>query len=76
MMKTLLLGILYSAMRRYVGSGVFDRLETMVMMINDEGLSGAEKRRRVLEGMSTEMRTIGSVAVAAALEIVVLKINA
>ena len=75
-MKTFLLGILYSAMRRYIGGGVFDRLETLVRMINDEGLSGAEKRRRVLEGMSTEMRAVGSVAVAAALEIVVLKINA
>lgn len=75
-MKTLLLNILYSAIRRYIGGGVFDRVKAAVEGINDADIPGKDKRQHVLAALSFEVRQVGMVAIAAATEIIVLRLRA
>ena len=74
-MKALLIGILYAAMRKYIGGGVFDRIKGAVETIDDADIPGAEKRGVVLDALAVEVRQIGTNAVAAALEVILLKIR-
>jgi len=74
-MKGILLSILYSAMARYIGGGVMRRLTVLVESVAEDDVPGAVKRQRVLSYMADEVRKLGTVALNAALEIVVLKLR-
>jgi len=75
-MKNILLGILYSIMARYIGGGVMRRLTILVETVAIEDVPGAVKRQRVLAALADEVRTLGTVAINAALEVAVLKLRA
>ena len=51
-MKALLIGILYAAMRKYIGGGVFDRIKEAVETINDRSIPGSQKREIVLDALA------------------------
>lgn len=72
-MKTILLSLLVSIMRRYVGTGVFDRVAELVRGLMSAEMSGAEKRAAVQDALIDEAQTIGSIAINAAIEVAVLK---
>jgi len=74
-MKGILLSILYSIMARYIGGGVMRRLTVLVESVAEDDVPGAVKRQRVLSYMADEVRKLGTVALNAALEIVVLKLR-
>jgi len=74
-MKSILLGILYSIMTRYIGGGVMRRLTILVESVAEEDVPGAVKRQRVLAALSDEVQTLGTVAINAALEVAVLKLR-
>jgi len=74
-MKSILLGMLYSIMARYIGGGVMRRLAILVEETAKDDVPGAVKRQRVLSALADEVRTLGTVAINAALEIVVLKLR-
>ena len=75
-MKALLIGILYAAMRKYIGGGVFDRIKEAVETVSDRSIPGAQKRELVLDALTAEARQLGTNAVSAALEVILLKIRA
>jgi len=74
-MKSILLGILYSIMARYIGGGVMRRLTLLVESVAKEDVPGAVKRQRVLSALADEVRTLSTVAINAALEIALLKLR-
>jgi hypothetical protein len=74
-MKSVLIGLLYTIMARFIGGGFMRRMTYLVEAVADEDISGATKRDRVLAALSEEAKTLGTVAVNAALEIVVLKLR-
>jgi len=74
-MKSVLLNILYSIMARYIGGGVMRRLTLFVESMGEDDVPGAVKRQRVLSYMAEEVRTIGTVAINAALEVALLKLR-
>lgn len=74
-MKSVLVSLLWGIMRSYIGGGVFDRIAALVSMLQLEDVPGAEKRQRVLDAFAQEAKDFGSIAIAAAIEIVLLKLK-
>jgi hypothetical protein len=75
-MKTILLSLLYSIMARYIGGGVMRRLTTLVESAAEDDVPGAVKRQRVIAALADEVRTFGTVAINAAVEVALLKLRA
>ena len=70
MIKTLLLSTLFSALRAYIGSGVYDRIAAEVLFLtNMDGVSGSEKMTRVLEFAKTEAITASQYLIRAVVEL-------
>jgi uncharacterized metal-binding protein len=57
-MKTLLINTLYSTLRWYVSSGVFDRLSTLVTQLISVDIPGSAKRTQVSEFLEKEFGLI------------------
>ncbi len=76
MIKTILLSTLYSALRAYLGSGVYDRIvsEVIVMMSRDS-LSGSEKMARVLEFARAEAVTASQYLIKAVVELTLYRVS-
>ena len=53
MIKTLLLSTLYSVLRSYIGSGVYDRIASQVLMLMNSDEPGAQKMARGSEFAKT-----------------------
>ncbi len=76
MIKTLLLSTLYSALRAYIGSGVYDRIAAeVVFLTNMDGVSGGEKMARVLEFAKTEAMTASNYLIRAVVELTLYRVS-
>jgi hypothetical protein len=75
-MKSLLLATLYSALRLYAGSGLFDRIAGCVQQLTASDLPGADKMRLVFDFLGSEAQALGTTLVRAIVEIVLLKAKA
>ena len=74
MMKSLLLSALYSALKAYLGSGVYNRIAGEVMnLMAASGLSGAEKMARVLSFAQREAITASEYLIRAAVELILYR---
>jgi hypothetical protein len=74
-MRTILLSILWGAMRSYVGGGLFDRVAALVALLQSADMSGSEKRQQVMEHFAAEVSELGSIVIAATIEVVLLKLR-
>ena len=73
-MKSLLLSALYSALKAYLGSGVYNRIAGEVMnLMAASGLSGAEKMARVLSFAQREAITASEYLIRAAVELILYR---
>lgn len=73
-MKSILLSALYSALKAYLGSGVYNRIAGEVMnLMAASGLSGAEKMARVLAFAQREAITASEYLIRAAVELILYR---
>ena len=76
MIKTILLSTLYSALRAYLGSGVYDRIVSEVtIMMSQDSLSGSEKMARVLEFAQAEAVTASQYLIKAVVELTLYRVS-
>lgn len=76
MTKSAFLALAYKALRWYLGSGIFDRVAQLVLLLlNDDSKTGAQKRDTVLTFALAEFSAVSKLAISAAIEIVLLKIS-
>jgi len=76
-MKALLLATIISALRAYVGGGLFTRIQTLVVSLTEvETLTGGEKMALVVEGVKREVATLSETLIRAVAEIVLLRMKA
>lgn len=76
MIKTLLLSTLYSALRAYLGSGVYDRLVSeVIIMMSRDSLSGSEKMATVIEFARTEAITASQYLIKAVVELTLYRVS-
>jgi hypothetical protein len=73
MIKTLLLSTLYSVLRSYLGSGVYDRIASQVLMLMNSDEPGAQKMSRVFEFAKTEAFIIQDYLLRAVVELVLYR---
>jgi len=72
-MQALLLATIYSALRLYVGSGLFERIVTKVRTIAPLDVPGNEKMLMVLEFAKLEAMDLGETLIRAVVEVFLLK---
>ena len=76
-MKSIFLSTLYSALKAYLGSGVYNRIAGEVMnLMAASGLSGAEKMARVLSFAQREAITASEYLIRAAVELILYRAKA
>lgn len=75
-MKTLLLSIIFTALRTYAGAGLFDRIAACVQSLMASDLPGADKMSLVFDFLGSEAQAIGTTLVRAIVEVVLLKTRA
>ena len=76
-MKSILLSALYSALKAYLGGGVYNRIAGEVMnLMAASGLSGAEKMARVLSFAQREAITASEYLIRAAVELILYRAKA
>ncbi len=76
MIKTLLLSTLYSALRAYLGSGVYDRIVAeVIILMSRESLSGSEKMARVIEFAQAETVTASQYLIKAVVELTLYRVS-
>ena len=73
-MKSLLLSALYSALRAYLGSGVYDRLAgQVVLLMTATDMPGAEKMNNVLAFAQREAIAASEYLIRAAVELILMR---
>lgn len=72
-MKSILLSTLITALRMYVGSGLFDRIATEVRKLAGSRMTGQQRMQSVLEFATRELSIVSENLVRAVVEIVLLK---
>ena len=76
MIKTLLHSTLYSALRAYLGSGLYDRIAAEVLFLTGvSDLSGADKMARVIAFAKKEASTVSEYLIRAVVELVLYRAN-
>ena len=76
MIKTLLLSTLYSALRAYIGSGLYDRIAAEVLFLTGvSDLSGSDKMARVIAFVKKEAYTMSEYLIRAVVELVLYRAN-
>ncbi len=76
MIKTLLLSTLYSALRAYLGSGIYDRIVAeVIILMSRESLSGSEKMARVIEFARAEAVTASNYLIRAVVELTLYRVS-
>ena len=73
MIKTLLLSTLYSVLRSYLGSGIYDRSASQVLMLMNSDEPGTQKMARVFEFAKTEAFIIQDYLLRAVVELVLYR---
>jgi hypothetical protein len=71
--KVTAINMVYTALRWYAGTGVFDRVIELVEEMKNADLSNSEKRERVVEWTKKEFAFIRGTLVRAIIEIYLLK---
>ena len=75
-MKSLLLAALYSALKAYLGSGVYNRIAAEVMaQMQYTGLSGAEKMANVIAFAQREAIAASEYLVRAVVELILYRVK-
>lgn len=75
-MKALLLATIITALRAYVGGGLFNRIaELVTRLIGDSSLTGTEKMALVVTQAKSEAADLGETLIRAVAEIVLLKLK-
>ena len=73
-MRSLILSVIYSALRTYPGSGLFDRVvEKVRFLATVKDMTGADKMKLVLEFAQAELLGLGETLVRAIVEVYLLK---
>lgn len=76
MIKTLLLSTLYSALRAYIGSGLYDRIAAEVLFLTGvSDLSGSDKMVRVIAFVKKEAYSMSEYLIRAVVELVLYRAN-
>lgn len=76
MIKTLLLSTLYSALRAYIGSGLYDRIAAEVLFLTGvSDLSGSDKMARVIAFVKKEAYSMSEYLIRAVVELVLYRAN-
>lgn len=76
MIKTILLSTLYSALRAYLGSGVYDRIVSeVIVLMSRESLRGSEKMARVIEFAQAEAVTASQYLIKAVVELTLYRVS-
>ena len=73
MFQALLLNTIYTVARRYFDSGLFDRIEKLVVDLLNQDKSGEEKRQEVRTTVLGEWTTVSGIIVDTIIQIVLLK---
>ena len=72
-MRKFFITIAYNAIRAYIGSGAFKRIENMVDVMSKADKTGAEKRAYVLDWAKKELMEIRTGLVRVVIELVLMK---
>lgn len=73
-MKSLLLSALYSALKAYLGSGVYNRIAGQVMILmSATDMTGAEKMANVLAFAQREAIAASEYLIRAAVELILMR---
>ena len=72
-MKALLLATIYSALKAYVGAGLFNRIVDKVTELTYSPLPGQEKMQIVIEFAQSEFLGLSTTLVRAIVEVFLLK---
>ena len=73
-MKSLLLAALYSALKAYLGSGVYNRIAGQVMILmSATDMTGAEKMANVLAFAQREAIAASEYLIRAAVELILMR---
>ena len=72
-MKSLLILTAYSALRTYIGTGLFDRIKEFVLMVDMVNITGDEKRDRVRAAIRNEVETVSIIVIDTAIQIVLMR---
>lgn len=72
-MKALLLATIYSALRAYVGAGLFNRITAKVVELMTSPLPGQEKMQIVIEFAQSEFLGLSTTLIRAIVEVFLLK---
>lgn len=73
-MKSLILSVIYSALRTYAGAGLFDRVvEKVRFLMTVKDMTGSAKMKFVLEFAQAELLGLGETLVRAIVEVYLLK---
>lgn len=73
-MRSLILSVIYSALRTYAGSDLFDRVvEKVRFLATVKDMTGADKMKLVLEFAQAELLGLGETLVRAIVEVYLLK---
>jgi len=73
--RAILIGILYRTLVAYIGGGVARRVQIVVEQLQDDELPGAAKREIAINLLSDEIERVGGIAIAAAIEVTLLKLR-
>ena len=74
MMKSLLLSALYSALKAYLGGGVYNRIAGQVMILmSATDMTGAEKMANVLAFAQREAIAASEYLIRAAVELILMR---
>ena len=74
-MKQMIITLLYSMIRQYLGPQTFVRIVGAVSSLLNANLPGEQKRTIVHDALQVEIQAVGSIAINAAIEIVLLKLT-
>lgn len=76
MFKTILLATLVSALKAYIGSGIYDRIvgEVINLTVNDT-MTGAEKMTRVITFAKKEAYTVSEYLIKAVVELTLFRVT-
>ena len=71
--QSVIINSAYFAIRQYVGSGIFDRIQILVFELLNSDISGDDKKKLVRESIKSEYSTIRTMIVDTVIQIVLMK---
>lgn len=71
--KVVLLSLLYSVATQYFDKELFKRIRILTLDLNNQNLTGEEKRYIVREAIKKEFKDVSTITIDAIIQIVLLK---